>query len=61
VIFVPNLFGHGTYNVQESVGVAVELPSSMWKQPAMRNEMKEKLMDQVKHPQGWNPTKWQST
>lgn len=25
VIFVPSMFGHGTYTVQESVGVAVEL------------------------------------
>lgn len=25
VIFVPHMFGHGTYNVQESVGVAVEI------------------------------------
>jgi len=25
VIFVPHLWGHGTYNVQESVGVAIEL------------------------------------
>ena len=27
VIFVPHLFGHGTYTVQESVGIAVEVGS----------------------------------
>ena len=38
VLFVPNLFAHGTYTVQESVGVAVEFNSWLGDTPTKADQ-----------------------